>query len=151
VSSVTRTVTIGAPVDEVFDTIAHIDSFSEAVPGIKDVEFLSDVRSGVGTMFKETREMNGRTGSTVLEVTEYEANQRIRIVSDTGGTLWDTLFTTRSVPGGTELAMFMEAKPHTVVARITTPMVKGVVARGIESDLRAVKAYCEADDPVPSN
>lgn len=142
-STITRTVSIVAPVEDVFGTVARIDSFSKAVPAIKDVEFLSDVHEGVGTRFKETREMNGRTGSTVLEVTEYEENEKVRIVSDAGGTVWDTVFTTRPASGGTELTMVMEARPHTLLARITTPMVKGMVVKGIAADLEAVKQYCE--------
>lgn len=87
--------------------------------------------------------MNGREGSTVLEVTEYEENERVRIVSDAGGAIWDTLFTTRPTNDGTELAMAMEAKPHTLLARISTPMIKGMVTKAIQADLDAVKEYCE--------
>lgn len=150
-SNITRTVTINAPVEDVFDAVAHIESFSRAVPQIRDVEFLSDVHKGVGTRFKETREMNGRIGSTVLEVTEYVENERVRIVSDAGGTVWDTVFTTRSSSGGTELAMVMDARPHTLLARITTPMVRGMVAKGISSDLDAIRDYCEDSDFQPDS
>lgn len=87
--------------------------------------------------------MNGRVASTVLEVTEYEENERVRLISDAGGTIWDTLFTTEPRNGGTELAMVMEARPHTLLARISTPMIKGMVAKAIEADLDAVKEYCE--------
>lgn len=136
-------ITIAAPVEDVFDTVAHIDRFSEAVPSIREVEFLSEVRRGVGTRFREIREMNGREGSTVLEVIEYEQNERVRIVSDAGGATWDTVFTTMPTTNGTELAMVMEAKPHTLLARISTPMIKGMVAKAIQSDLDAVKEFCE--------
>ncbi|MGD2042659.1 MAG: SRPBCC family protein [Acidimicrobiia bacterium] len=142
-TTATRSVIIAAPVEQVFDTVAHIDRFSEAVPAIREVEFLSETRRGVGARFKETREMNGREGSTVLEVTEYEENERVRIVSDAGGAIWDTLFTTRPTNDGTELAMAMEAKPHTLLARISTPMIKGMVTKAIQADLDAVKEYCE--------
>ena len=140
---ITRTVTIESPVENVFDVVAHVDSFSAAVPAIDKVEFLSEQRRGVGTRFRETREVNGRTGTTTLEVTEYVENERVRIVSDAGGTIWDTLFTTRSNDEGTDLTMVMEARPHTLLARISTPMIKGMVAKGIEADLVAVKAHCE--------
>ena len=142
-TTTSRSISIDAPVARVFDTVAHIERFSEAVPSIKDVEFLSDERRGVGTRFKETREKNGREASTVLEVTEYVENGHVRIVSDAGGAIWDTLFTTRPAEGGTELGMVMEARPHRLLARISTPMIKGMVARAIEDDLEAVKEYCE--------
>lgn len=142
-TTTTSSITIAAPVEDVFDTVAHIDRFSEAVPSIREVEFLSEVRRGVGARFREIREMNGREGSTVLEVIEYEQNERVRIVSDAGGATWDTVFTTMPTTNGTELAMVMEAKPHTLLARISTPMIKGMVAKAIQSDLDAVKEFCE--------
>jgi carbon monoxide dehydrogenase subunit G len=143
VTRTTRSIDIEAPVARVFEAVAHIDRFAEAVPSIRDVDFLSEERRGVGTRFKETREMNGREASTVLEVTEYVENDRVRILSDAGGTVWDTLFTTQPIETGTELGMVMEARPHTLLARISTPLIKGMVARAIEADLEAVKEFCE--------
>ena len=138
--------TIDAPIGVVFSTIADISSFSEAVPHIERVEFLSEVRTGVGARFRETRVMGGRKASTVLEVTEYVPDERVRFVSDQGGTIWDTIFTVQ--PGadgrGTRLDMVMEARPYKLVARLVTPLMKGVVAKAIATDLDAVKAYTEA-------
>lgn len=139
-----RTIVIDAPVSQVFDVVAHVERFSVAVPSIEKVEFLTDIRSGVGTRFEETRRVNGREGSTVLEVTEYELDEHVRIVSDAGGTIWDTIFSTQRVEGGTELAMVMEARPHTFVARLTTPLIRGMVAKGVVADLDAVKEFCES-------
>ena len=92
-TNVTVTRRIDAPADVVFRAVAHIEQFSQAVPGILRVEFLSDVKSGVGARFRETRMMMGREASTELEVTEYVENERVRIVSEAGGALWDTVFT----------------------------------------------------------
>lgn len=143
-ATITRSMTIAAPVETVFDTIAHVDRFAEAVPDVKDVEYLGETRRGVGTRFKETREIKGRVGTTVLEVTEYGENEKVRIVSDAGGTIWDTLFTVEQSGEGTKLDMVMEARPHTLLARISTPLVKGMVGKGIEADLVSVKEYCES-------
>lgn len=137
--------TVHAPIGRVFDTVAHIERFSEVVPEIVEVEFLSDTRRGVGTRFRETRLMGKRRASTVLEVTEYVPNERIRFVSDQGGTLWDTVFTTRpSGEGAVELAMVMDAKAYKLPAKLLNPLIKGVVRRAIEKDLDAIKASCEA-------
>jgi len=135
---------IAAPVATVFDTVAHIENFSKAVPHIVNVEFLSDVRSGVGTRFRETRLMNERQASTELEVTEYVDNERVRIVGDAGGTVWDTVFTVaRSDAGGTVLEMVMDARAYKPLAKLMNPLIKGVVRKAIEKDLDAVKSYCE--------
>lgn len=134
---------IAASPEHVFDAVAHIENFSKAVPEIIKVEFLSDQRAGVGTRFRETRLMKGRETTTELEVTEYESPQRIRLVSDEGGTVWDTVFTV--APDGDEivLTMVMDARPHTLLARVTTPLISRMVRKAVEADMDAIKEYCE--------
>ena len=134
---------IRAPIEKVFDTIAHIESFSKALPNIVSVEFLSEQRKGVGTRFRETRLMGKRKASTELEVTEYVENERIRLVSDQGGTIWDTVFTVQPAAEGVELKMVMDANAYRVLAKLLNPLIKGMIARFIEKDMDAVKTYCE--------
>ena len=143
----TRTIakcTIDAPVGEVFEAVADIGNFSKAVPQITNVEFLSDVKRGVGTRFRETRLMGGREASEELEVTEFVQDERVRIVSDSHGAVWDTVFEVTTVGGHTLLTMTMDAKPHKLLARIMTPLTKGIVKKAIEKDMAAVKEFCEA-------
>lgn len=90
--------------------------------------------------------MGSRRATTELEVTEYVQDERVRFVSDAGGTVWDTTFSVerQSDGGGTRLVMVMEARPHKLVAKVTTPLMKRVIAKAIAADLDAVKAYAEA-------
>jgi len=138
--------TVDAPVGVVFSTVADISNFSKAVPHIERVEFLSETRRGVGARFRETRLMGSRRATTELEVTEYVQDERVRFVSDAGGTVWDTIFTVETDPDGrgTRLVMVMEARPHKLVAKLVTPLMKRVIAKAIAADLDAVKAYAEA-------
>ncbi|MBV7335637.1 SRPBCC family protein [Chloroflexi bacterium TSY] len=138
---VTRT--IDAPVELVFDTVANINQFSQALPHIVNVEILSDTQSGVGTHFRETRLMNGKEATTELEVTEYVENERIRLVSDTGGTIWDTVFTVAAKGDQTELVMVMDANAYKLLPKLMNPLIKGMVKKAIEKDMDAVKAFCE--------
>ena len=142
-ANVAVTRSIEAPVDVVFRTIAQVEQFSQAVPGILRVEFLSEVKSGVGARFRETRMMMGREASTELEVTEYVENERVRIVSEAGGALWDTVFTVARDGKGTELKMVMEARPQTLSARMTVPLIIGTVQKAVEQDMDAIKSFCE--------
>lgn len=137
--------TIDAPVESVFEAVADISDFSQAVPEIVRVEFLTESRVGVGTRFRETRVMRGREASTELEVTEYVKNERVRLVANAGGTVWDSLFTVvaEGKGGGTKLELVMQAKPYRVMARAMVPLMKGVVAKAVEGDMDAVKAWVE--------
>jgi ribosome-associated toxin RatA of RatAB toxin-antitoxin module len=142
-STIKVTRQIKAPVEEVFRTVSDIRNFSKAVPDIVDVEFLSETKSGVGTKFKETREFKGRKAATVLEVTEYVENDYIRIVSDTQGTIWDSLFTVTDKDGGCELTLEMESRPYKFLSKILTPFMKNFINKALERDMDAVKEYCE--------
>ena len=137
--------TIAAPVNAVFETVAEISNFTRAVPHIVRVEFLADQKVGVGTRFRETRVMRGREVATELEITEFVRNQRVRLVSDAGGTIWDSMFTvTPEGDGrGTRLDLVMEARPYRLVARLFVPLMRGAVAKAVAADMDAVKAYLE--------
>ncbi|MGH7490826.1 MAG: SRPBCC family protein [bacterium] len=142
-SSMIVTRTINAPVDAVFKTVSDINQFSRAVPGIVKVEFLSDVKSGVGTRFRETRLMKGKEASTELEVTEFVENDRIRMVADSHGTVWDSLFEVKPKNGQTSLMLTMDAKTDKLIPKIINLMIGGMIKKAVENDMDAVKAYCE--------
>lgn len=137
--------TIDAAPEVVFSIVSDISNYSEAVPHLVRVEFLTDQRVGVGARFRETRVMRGREATTEIEVTEFVANERVRMVSDEGGTIWDTVFTVTPLGdgGGARLDMVMDARPYRILSRLMAPLIKGVVAKAIAADMDAVKAYCE--------
>ena len=144
-TTVTRS--IDAPLEVVFETISDIRNFSRAIPDIVDVEFLSDTQTWIGTRFRETRIMRGREASTVLEVTEYVDDERIRLVSDSHGTIWDSEFTVRQHAGATELTLTMDAQPHAFLARLMVPVTRRFVQSALEKDMDAVQRWCE-DGPA---
>ncbi|MCO4772238.1 MAG: SRPBCC family protein [Deltaproteobacteria bacterium] len=134
---------IDAPIGEVFHAVADFDNFSDALPHIVRLEFLTAQKKGVGTRFRETRLHNGREATTLIEVTEYIEAERVRLVTDQGGTVWDSVFDVREVGFQTELTLTVEATPYKLFAKLVTPFVRATVARALESDLDEVKAYCE--------
>jgi carbon monoxide dehydrogenase subunit G len=144
--NVTRT--IDAPVETVFRTVSDISKFKEAIPHIVEVEILSDIKSGVGTRFRETRIMKGKPATTELEVTEFAENERVRIVADSHGTVWDTVFTVEEKDGKTELNMVMDARTTKLLAKMMIPLVMGMIRKAVEGDMDSVKAYCESGGPA---
>ena len=139
----TATRSINAPIDLVFKTVSDINNFSKAIPDIINVEFLSDVKSGIGTRFRETRLMNGKEAMTELEVTEFVENDHVRTVTDSHGAIWDSVFTVKRVDGHTELTLVMDARPHKFMQKTMIPMIKGMISKALEKDMDAVKTYCE--------
>ena len=141
--SVTRQ--IQAPIELVFSSISEVRRFEEVNEDVLSIEFLSEQQSGVGTRFRETRNMNGRRSTTTLELTEYVNNKHVRFVSDAGGTIWDTVMSVAEKDGGTELRMVMDARPYKLMARIVTPFIKGMVTKAVVADMDKLKTRCEQE------
>ena len=142
--AVVATRTIQAPLASVFETLTSPEIYKQAVPDIKSVEFLSEKHTGVGARFREVRECRGREAATELSVTEWSPNERVRMVAAEGGCEWDTVFEVRENAGTVHMDMHMDARPLTVMAKLMTPFMLGVISRAIESDMDAVKRWCEA-------
>ncbi|MEM7313107.1 MAG: hypothetical protein AAF497_08130, partial [Planctomycetota bacterium] len=123
--------------------ISDVRNFSQAVPDIVRIEFLGEQEVGTGTRFLETRLMNGKEQTVELEVAEFEENDRVRMVSDAGGTIWDTVFTVQQQGDTVEMKMVMDVKPKNLAARMMVPMILGMVRKGVEADMDSVKSYCE--------
>ncbi len=135
---------IDAPPEDVFRYVTDIEQLPDNNPDVVAVEFLTDSRSGVGTRFRETRRMGNREMVSEIEVTEYQANERARMVNDMNGTVWDTEFMVTPTDAGTFLRITMDARPYKLVTRIMVPIMKGFFAKGIEKYADDVRSGCEA-------
>ena len=140
---ITATRVIDAPLEVVFETVSDIRNYARAAPHITNVEFLSEQQVGKGTRFRETRLMNGREATTELEVTEYEKNDRVRLVADSGGTIWDSIYTFQPTGDKVELKLTMEAREYKFMARVFIPLFRGKVVEGVEHDMDVLKEHCE--------
>lgn len=134
---------IDAPVDLVFKTISDIENLPNTIPDVESVEISSDIKSGVGTRFCEVRITNGKKHLTELEVIEYVENERIRMVADSHGTIWDSVFVVRETDEGTELKLAMDANAQKLLPKLINPLMKGFLRKGLEKHMKAVKAFCE--------
>lgn len=134
---------IAAPVPLVFATVADITRYSQAIPHVVRIEFLSETHLGVGTRFRETRLMKGREACTELEVTEWVQDDHVRLVAGSHGTTWDSVFAVAPAPDGTVLTLTMDGRAAALLPRIMMVLIHGMVQRAVEGDMDAVKAFCE--------
>lgn len=135
---------INAPVKEVFEAVADIRKFSEILPHSVRVEFLTDAKTGVGARFRETRVMGTQEHINEFEVTEYEEGERVRMIADTNGTVWDTTFSVSDQDGTTVLDVEMDARAHKLLPKLMNPILKSMFRKGIEKDIELVKKALEA-------
>lgn len=87
--------------------------------------------------------MGKREMKTELDVTEYVENERIRMVADSHGTVWDTVFTVEPVDGKTRLRIAMDARPHKLLPKLLNPLMQGMFRKGMAKHLEVVAAWCE--------
>jgi hypothetical protein len=135
---------IKAPIDVVFRRISEVEEFAEVSEDVLEIEFLTESTHGVGTRFRETRDMNGRRVTNELEITELVEHDRVRFVSDAGGTIWDTVMAVSSKGDVTELQMTMDARPYKLMARIMNFVIEPMVTKAVTKDMGQLKEWCEA-------
>ncbi|MEL6906432.1 MAG: SRPBCC family protein [Planctomycetota bacterium] len=133
---------IDAPPEVVFAAVADIEHLPDVSEDVVGIEFLTEQRFGVGTRFRETRRMGKRTMDTDLEVTEYDPPHRVRMVTDSHGTVWDTVFRITETAGGAHLEIDMDARPHALLPRIMNPLMKPMFRRGMQKHIDTLAEHC---------
>lgn len=147
-SRVTLHEVIEAPVEMVWKILSDVEGLPDREEAVEKIEFRGDQKSGVGTRFRETRSVGRRSVATELEITESVPAESIRFVSDTGGTVWDTVY--RCHPAGTppgsstRLEIDMKARPHKFTARLMLRLILPMVRRSMTKHLESLKVYCES-------
>lgn len=144
-TTVTRT--IDAPPEVVFRAVSDVQRLPEVVPDIVKVEILGGNPRGAGLRFRETRRMGNREAQTDLEVVEFLPHERVRMITESHGTVWDSVFTIKPVGPGvrTELGLTMDANAKKLLPRLINPLMKGLIQKGVEKQMDDVKRYCEAN------
>ena len=66
------------------------------------------------------------------------------MISDAGGTIWDTVFSVSQAGGDVELKMQMDVRPYKLLAKMTNALIRSMVMKGVESDMDAIKSFCES-------
>ena len=134
---------INAPLNTVFKAVSDVEAMPEVVPEVAKTEFLSEIKTGIVTRFKETRMMGRKESVTELEITEYSENVRVRMVADSHGTVWDSIFVVNTVPGRSELTLTMDANGSWFLPRLMNFLLQGLYKKGLEKHMDALKNYCE--------
>ena len=104
-ASVTVSSQIEAPVDKVFSVFTDIEHGAQHVTGIREIEMLTPERFGLGTRWRETREVLGRLDEPEMEVTAYDRNRTYTITHHKAGVRIDTVFTFEKSGAGTKVTV----------------------------------------------
>ncbi|KXP04776.1 SRPBCC family protein [Tsukamurella tyrosinosolvens] len=143
---ITSTVTVAAPRTAVFAAFADIENAPARMSGIESVDFVSDVRTGLGTRWRETRRMYGRAATEEMEITAFDAPSGYTVEADGPGVRYRTEFRFEDDGAGTRVTMTFGGEPTTTVSRILAVLTKpltGSVRKAVEADLADMKRYLE--------
>ena len=137
--------TTAAP-EVAFATATDIARWPQFITGIDSVEILTTGPVAVGTRFRETRLMHGRTATEEMTVEELEAPRLFVLSALSHGTRFRVEHRFERDGGGTRMTVLFEGRPMTLLARLLTPLallVIGSVRREIAADLAGLAREAE--------
>jgi len=143
------TARVNAPLEQVFDVFTDIASTANRLSGVKRIELLTDDAVGVGTRWRETREMFKREATETLEFTQFDPPGSCTVECESCGALWTTVFTftPEDASGATRVEQVMTARSLTFKARLLAPLsllFKGAVRKAMAKDMADLQRCCEA-------
>ncbi|QHE51064.1 SRPBCC family protein [Pontibacillus sp. HMF3514] len=136
-------VTIAKPKDEVFTFAANMDHSTDVMPNVVKIEKLTEGPVGVGTQYRETREIRGKEASSVIEVVEYKPNEKYSVKSSLEGltTIYHYTFTERD--GETKIRFECEINASTLKMKLVKPVFKRIMKKEDGDHLQYMKKAIE--------
>lgn len=147
-ASVTVETTIRAAPERVFAIATDLPNIAETVSGIESVEVLTEGPVGVGTRWRETRKMYGKTATEEMRVTGFEPPRSFVAEAESHGAHYTTEFRFEPEGLGTRLTLVFGARPLTLAAKVFSVvgvLMAGTVRKALEQDMEDVKRAAEAE------
>lgn len=146
--TVTRSTT-AAP-DQVWAVLTDLDSAAEVLSAVDSLERVTSGPYRVGTTWRETRKVMGRSATQEMRVTDVQALGSTRIEAQAGDVRYVTTFDLDPLHPGTDITMRFEGvQPETGVVRralaaLMRPLGEKVTRSMMERDLTDIVAAAEA-------
>lgn len=141
-----------APPDRIWSVMTDLDGWARVVSGIERVERVDDGSGfAVGTRWRETRTMFGKSSTEEMAVTAVEPGRSYVVESDSQGAHYRSVMSVEPAPGGgggTIATMTFGARPRSLAARILGAtlgrLFLGSTRKALEQDLADITAAAEA-------
>jgi len=151
---VTASKHVDAAPEAVWAVMTNLEGFADAISGIDSVERLDDGSGfGVGTKWRETRTMFGRTATEIMWVTEIDAGQRYVVEAKSHGAEYRTEQSVApAVGGGSLLTMSFSGKAVGTMAKVMSATVgklfENATRKAFEQDIADVASAAEGTTPA---
>ena len=142
-------VDVERPVEDVFAYLTDPRRLHEWQPRTTSVEVEGDEPVGVGTRFRETRQILGRDIEQTVEVSEYEPPRRFGLRIVDGPLKVDGAHELEPRGSGTRIHVVAAGEP-TGAARLGGPLVKRALERELRGHYGRLKRNLEAGEAAGS-
>jgi carbon monoxide dehydrogenase subunit G len=137
---------IAAPPHVVYATATDIEQWQRFIRGIERLEILNPGPLAVGTKFRETRTMFGRTATEEMTVSALTPPGRFDLTAESHGTRYHAHHEITATPGGSRLKLVFEGTAVTFGAKLGMligMLFKGAVKKHLQTDMEDIKAEAE--------
>ena len=134
---------INRPIEEVFAYVSDLKNGPQWQTGLFEVRGLTEGSLGVGSKFASVRKFLGRKLEGVVEIIEYEPNNKMVIKSPSGSVPFEESYLFGSTSEGTQLSTVLELHTSGLMG-LADPMIAGSLKREMESNFGDVKDFLES-------
>ena len=142
---------IDAPLEATFDVFTDLRQAPERLDQIESLDVLTDGPIGLGTRFRETRVMFGKSCTEEMEISAFTAPSSYTVACDSCGCHYETRFDFEADGHGTRVRSTMTATPLSLGAKLTAPIMGVLFGKSMrkcfEKDLAQLKAHAETAAP----
>jgi carbon monoxide dehydrogenase subunit G len=141
-TTITQSVTIDRPVEEVWDFIGNFENTTRWSRGVLEARQTSDGPLGTGSTLQTVVKAFGRRRTADYVVTEYEPNSAFAFQVTAGPMTSRARYSVEPAGAGTRLTASGEAEA-TGLYKLVAPVLVRIVKRHSEDDLANVKRILE--------
>ena len=137
---------IAAPLDPVFAAFSDFAAMPGRIKGIKRVEMLTPAPVGIGTHFRETRQMHGRDATEEMEVTAFDSPTMYAVSCRSCGCRITTTFHFEQSKPGTRVSFDIVAQPTSWFTKLLYPLRRlliGMIQKCVTDDVLDLKRALE--------
>ena len=141
--TITQSVTVNRPVDEVWSFIINWENTTRWSRGVLEARQTSDGPLGVGSRLRTVVKAFGRRRTADYLVTEYEPNHALAFTVTAGPMTSRARYSVQPAGAGTRLTAFGQAEA-TGLYKLLAPLLVRILKRHSQDDLASLKRILEA-------
>jgi len=142
-SRIEESVEIHCPVEKAFAFTTDAGSWSTWLTFIPEAEQTSKGPVGVGTTFKGTNHLMGRTMKWTAQATEYEKNRKFGKTITAGSVFIEQHNTYDPAKDGVKFTIVYDMKVHGFL-KLLSPMIVSSMQKGLKKSFGTLKQILEA-------